>query len=463
MLWTDLRILVTDTGRLCWRLLPRLLTIWLLGWLARRVFSAVAVIAGDVSPWLTLAIFPLGIVAELIAIVLILQACGRELGIRALIPSSELVDDDRDAGVTRLLAITLLPFIGIYAAFGYINDAAYVLYVQQMARYGLLSDTPTVLGLLNDLATQHTWRLVMIVITLYVARRLVDLAHEQTGWRPLGLLVAVLEAFFVLLLVMGGIRIWQLAKIWLRDRAFMRWIETALDPLEQLFALIRINLPELVVRVWDFVFGQVWPVLADTLLQPLVWLAVAAIIYGSNVMSLADLNRTVRDQLPGRYSGRTARRAARRAERRTAHQARPPRQGLRRVGTEAKEAFLGDVDDKYLPTFHALRLVVRSGPTFIGSFVLVYAAVAILGNYLQRLVRLVTGGRDLDFWLVYDPLLDLIRTLPVELLRLCLLAVAFRRCLELFDQRAVAAETLPGEAAAERPVPGPPAPARAGR
>ncbi len=438
MLWTDLRVLVTDTGRLLWRLLPTLLTIWLLGWLGQRLFSNLAVIAGDASPWLTLIVFPLGIISQLIAIVLILQACGRELGIRSLIPSGELVDDDRDAGVTRLLAITLLPFIGIYAAFGYINDAAYSLYVQQMARYGVISDAPTVIGLLDDLALQHTWRLLMIVVTLYVARRLLDLAHEQTGWRPLGVVVALVETFFILLVVMGGVRVWQLGKIWLRDRAFMRWIEAAVNPLEQLFALIRINLPDLVVRLWDFVFGQVWPVLADTLVQPLAWLAVAAIIYGSNVMSLADLNRTVRDQLPGTVSKRATASAARRAERRGDVSPAPQHRGLRRVGTEAKEAFLGDVDDKYLPTLHALRLVFRSGPTFIGSFVVVYAAVTTLGNYLQTSERLVTGGHDLDFWLVFDPLIELVRTLPIELLRLCLLAVAFRRCLELFNQRSVA-------------------------
>jgi hypothetical protein len=445
VLWTDLRILVTDTGRLWWRLLPTLLAIWVLGWLGRRLFSTLAVIAGDLSPWLTMIIFPLGILSELVAIVLILQACGRELGIRGLIPSSELVDDDRDAGVARLLAITLLPFIGIYAAFGYINDAAYSLYVQQLTRYGVISDAPTVLGLLNGLATQHTWRLLMIVVTLYVARRLLDLAHEQTGWRPLGVIVALLETFFILLVVLGGVRVWQLGKIWILDRAFVRWIETALNPLEQFFALLRLNLPDLVVRLYDFVVDEVWPVLADTLVQPLAWLAVAAIIYGSNVMSLADLNRTVRDRLPGTVSERSARRAARRTARRAGRQERPPGRGLRRVGTEAKEAFFGDVDDKYLPTFHALRLVIRSGPAFLGSFVLVYAAVRTLGNYLQTSLRLVTGGHDLDFWLVYDPLIELIRTLPVELLRLCLLAVAFRRCLELFGQRYTAGpvQTLP--------------------
>ncbi len=33
MLWTDVRILVVDTGKLWWRLLPQLLGLYLLGWL----------------------------------------------------------------------------------------------------------------------------------------------------------------------------------------------------------------------------------------------------------------------------------------------------------------------------------------------------------------------------------------------------------------------------------------------
>ena len=442
MLLTDLRILVTDTGRLCWRLLPRLLTIWLLGWLGQRLFSNLAVIAGDASAWLTLILFPLSIVSELVAIVLILQVCGRELGTRSLIPTSELVEDDRDAGVTQLLAITLLPFIGIYAAFGHINDAAYWLYVQQLARYGLLSDQQTVLGLLDDLALNHTWRLLAIIVALYVVRRLLDALHERTEWRPLGLLVAVIEAFFILLVVMGGIRVWQLAEFWVEDRAFSRWLDTAVDPLRSLLAAIAVNLPQLLVDAFDYLTGTIWPALAEAVVQPLAWLAVAAIIFGSNVMSLAELNRTVRDQLPTRHSAGAQARTARRAVRREARVASVAASGgVRRVGAEAREAFLGDVDDKYLPTLHALRLVVRSGPIFLGSFVLAYAAVEILGNCLQIGVRLVLGGHPGHFWLTVDPVVDLVQTLPIELLRLCLLAVAFRRCLELFAQRSAAPGT----------------------
>ena len=52
MLTADLRILVVDTGRVWWRLLPQILAIYLLGWLGSELTLRVAVILGDVSPWL---------------------------------------------------------------------------------------------------------------------------------------------------------------------------------------------------------------------------------------------------------------------------------------------------------------------------------------------------------------------------------------------------------------------------
>ncbi len=103
-----------------------------------------------------------------------------------------------------------------------------------------------------------------------------------------------------------------------------------------------------------------------------------------------------------------------------------------------KEAFFGDIDDKYLPTFHSLRLVLRAGLVFLGSYVLVYSMIAIAQNYAGTLLYAAIGGHPVDFWVTWEPLTDLVQKLPFEPLRLCLLAVAFRRCLELFQQRVTA-------------------------
>jgi hypothetical protein len=91
---------------------------------------------------------------------------------------------------------------------------------------------------------------------------------------------------------------------------------------------------------------------------------------------------------------------------------------------------------------HALRLVLRAGPIFLGSYVFIYSLVIIAQNYLGALLLWMVGGRKGQFWVRWEPMFALVQDALVEPLRLCLLAVAFRRCLELFAQRSIA-EAVP--------------------
>lgn len=443
---TDLRVLLVDTARVWWRLLPLIMSIHLLGWLGAELTLRVAIIAGDLSPWLTLILFAFSFLAILAATVLILNLAGRELGIRDLLPSDERADDDRDTSVSRLLAITLLPFLGMYAAFGQVQEAGNRLAVQQSVRYGVFGDTPTVLGVLDDLATDRLPVLVALIVGLYAGRRLLDLVHDRTGWRLAGLGVVLVESFFILLLVMGGIRVVQIFGSWLRERTFMAWLRGLEDALAHVLARFAIDLPAVVARLAAFVADEVWPTFLDVLGQPLLWLAVAALVFGSRVLTLAELwrrGRSLAARVPG--AGVFAVRSEFRALRRTGP---PPRgsassrvetprapRGVRLAAAQARQAFFGDLDDKYLPTFHALRLVLRAGALFLGSYVLAYALVRIAQNYAETLLEAAVGGHDFTFWVRWEPVVTLLTEAPFETLRLCLLAVAFRRCLELFAAR----------------------------
>ena len=79
MLWTELRVLIVDTGRVWWRLLPMIMGVYLLGWLGTELTLRVAVIAGDISPWLALVLFAVSFVCTLGAAIVILTLAGREL------------------------------------------------------------------------------------------------------------------------------------------------------------------------------------------------------------------------------------------------------------------------------------------------------------------------------------------------------------------------------------------------
>ena len=429
MIWADLRILVLDTGRVWWRTLPQLVAVYLLGWLGAELAHRLAIWAGEWNSWAALAIFSFGFLAQLVAIVVMLQLLGRELGVRDLIPETEAATDDRDTSLTRLVSITLLPFLGIYAAFGEVGESASQLANEQLFRNGVLSEGPSILGTLTNAATEHPWWLLTGLVTIYLIRRAVDLLHDRTGLRILGILVALIESFFLLVVIMGGVRVWQAAQIWISDRQFMAWLAAIKNAILDALSVISIRLPALVTQLASFLADEVWPLFWEALAQPIIWLAVAALVFGSQVLSLAELWRKGQPLL-AKVPGSTT--FASHAERRRARGVRPPPPGVGRAAVELREAFLGDIDDKYLPTFHSLRLVLRAGIVFLGAYVAVYSAIVMAGNGLELLSDQLLGGRPVSFWYAYGPAVGLVPDLLFEPLRICLLAVAFRRCLELF-------------------------------
>ena len=106
------------------------------------------------------------------------------------------------------------------------------------------------------------------------------------------------------------------------------------------------------------------------------------------MLSLAELWRKGEPYL-AKVPGSTA--FASHAERRRARGKRPPPPGVGRAAVELREAFLGDIDDKYLPTFHSLRLVLRAGVVFLGSYVAVYSAIVMAGDGVEHAHRHAAG------------------------------------------------------------------------
>ncbi len=452
----DVVVLVRDTVTVFVRLFPQIMAVWLLGWLGNTLAVRVASIVGDTSGWAAVVVFSASFLCTLVAVVVILRLCGEELGTRALVPREDAVEDDgRDSSLSRLVAVTLLPFLGLYSAFGLVDAQAAQLTNEQYFRNGILSGGPSVLTSVRGLATQHAWWMGALLVGVYVLRRLVDHLHERTGIGLLGILTAVVESFFVLVVIFGGFVLLRRPGRWLQGREVLAWVDAAGRAVGRALASLHLQLPELFRRLGTFLADPVWPMFWTVVSQPIIWLAVAALVYGSQVLSLADLWR--RGQ-PAAARVVGASRFDRRTDKRALRPVAPP--GVRRVGSEVREAFLGDIDDKYLPTFHSIRLVLRAGPGFLGAFVLVYALVQIAQGAVRQLYLAVLGGHDIDFWYRAGPLLDLVDDVPWEPLRLCLLAVAFRRCLELFQQRTLAETAAPavggpeidGPAPADRPA-----------
>ncbi|WP_432559368.1 hypothetical protein [Granulicoccus sp. GXG6511] len=426
--WRYLRVLTVDTVRMFVRLFPQLVALQLLGWLG---YGAALRIGASISyehPWIALVVFSTGFVFVLGAIVLQLRLVGAELGIRRLLPD-DAPADDRDEGISRLLALTLLPFLGIYAAFGFVQERAQELMVSSLVQTGVLSGK-TLASQLAPQTAQQVGIVLAVVAGAYVIRRILDLVHDATGWRVLGLLAAFVEAFFMLSLLLSGGHLLTYLKDWFFDRALSQWIDTWVDGLAAVLAVVEINLPAIIKVVGAFLGERVFPFLLDVIGQPLAWLAVAALIYGSHVLSLADL---------WRKGTRTADAARELARRKSTGPRRAGSATQRRAWLEFQEVFLGDIDDKYVPTFQSLRLVLHAGVLFLAAFAFLHLAITRMSDVFSSLMTRAMGGHTVDFWYTWDVLIDLSRDLPFEPLRVCLLAVALRECLLFFRSRAEAA------------------------
>ena len=375
----------------------------------------------------------------LVAAVLILSLAGRELGIRDLLPDDERTVDDRDPSFSRLLAITLLPFLGMYAAFGQVTEAAYRLFVQQMRPLRRdPSDVPTVAR-----RPERRWppttcgRLVALLVGLYVLRRA---GRSACTTAPAGgcsgSLVVLIESFFLLVLILGGVPGAQTgSRCWLRGA---RLRAVAGDDQGRARRRSSRSSPSTCRRSWTGSpsSGQ----------RP----GLAALRRRAEpAAALAGRGR------PGlRLAGALARRAV--AQGPAVRRARARRQRLRPLRRQARPA----PDRPTAPrcpagrrpgpgrrssatsTTSTCRPSTRSGwccgPACCSSARTCWSTrwsliaqnyFAVLVHWLDRRSRLHLLGRAGSRWSTCPA------EVPFETLRLCLLAVAFRRCLELFAQR----------------------------
>ena len=419
-------LLGAGAARVWLRLLPRLIALTLLGWVAYYGAVFLGAELARFSPWLLIPALSLGVVLRLATVVIALRSVATELGAPTLlgqVTSAEVVGDDRNGSLSRLLGITLVPFLAVYAAFGYVDTFARDVVLLSTYRFGYTDVLPT----LNPLASPTVGIVtVVLVVVLFVARRLLERWQERSGRLLPSLLAALVEASGLFVVLLSAFRLVEGASLWLGERRVAQWWQAALD---WATGWLRFDLPDLVVRAWTFLAETIWPVFWDVFSQPLAWLALAALVFGSRVLTLGDLVHSgspATEVRPGR--ARRAREALARAE------------GPRRVALALRATVFGDLDDKYLPSWHALRLVLRAGWPFLGGYVLLFNLIHFVGRWSVEAIKTAIGGQPVGFWINLLPFLDLIPEVLGMSLQLALLGAAFVRILQL------RAATEPGSA-----------------
>lgn len=402
--------LVRDTLRLWLRHFPQVGTWLLLGWLLYTVsLFGSAVLGAEHRLWAVL-VMVVGVIAKSVSVIFAIHSL--EPGLRS--PALIRADPERvewlPEGIGRrepkidVAILAIGPLLAVYSVWGIIDD---------MVRDGLTWNGVVHTFAPEDWAFSLSSRLlptflgvgaVALVLRL-VFTRVVRKSTSAWARSPLILLEGlwVFSTFFIVLLGLRQFQNWLVARRVWRDsetnwHRFLEWlpdVRLAFD----------LTLPEALARAGTWFLEDFFPAVWEGIALPLVWLAIVAIVFGWREFNARDL-------LGSRLAERSA--------------------GLDRAPsslTRVASWLTADLRDKYLPLLHAFRLIWRSGPYVLGSYLVLCALVSVGGHALSTgLLATFAVGDQRDLFRSFNAI-DAVRTLLVTGLSICLYAATFDRAL----------------------------------
>jgi hypothetical protein len=416
VLWTAGRAIAR-----CW---PLLLTFFLAGWLGHEALIRLAGWAGNYQALWGLLILPLAVLVKLAGYVGMFLAVGPALRhyerletvARDAAASAQTVPLRRSfAGRWAGTVLTgLIPFLVIYMAWGMIGDDLLAYGRASVDQFGAEGATDRPYSV-----TIGVMSVTFVIVTFGLRFVLGRFAARLPSW--VGVLSAYLEAAW---LITAAIALGQLlagVPQWLASRRMFAWF---VDAVAQLRA-------DVAWFAWaGDAFTWTLGAVGDVLLQPLAWLALAAIVYAG------ALPRRAR-----RTGGRAARLAAA-AERRWRRMPRP----VRRLGTSLSSGFR----ERWEPIATALSLVWRNGPVQLAAYILSFAVVVAGTQWLYRGIYTLIGPREYGWWrAINDPIVLLVSAVSVTL-QIAVVAAAFDTSLARLDEQVSDADAELAEVLPER-------------
>ena len=364
--------------------------------------QAAALLSTEYSFWrvVGLVVMSFGVLLALGTVILMLHSVERALpGVQAALGSRPGREPAPDSPVgagpvphprrpVETLAETLLPFVVFYGAWG--------LFTADAREYGVIGINTA--GNVSLLDIPVNWLSLGVALAALGLRVWCERALRRTGNRVLGLATPVFEAVWIFFAVLTvGVVLGEVAG-WFTSRAV--WAATG----EALGGLVDAVLP--------FSGGEPLRWLAslgadvkDGLLLPLLWLTIAAIVYGADMERARRALEPTRLQRVHRLSGAWSRVPGR----------------LRGL----LELVSRDLREKWTPAANGLRLALRAGPRFYLTFCLCYVALEVLVRWGWMGATQLAGPHPWAWWAVALVPLDFARDAVHEVGRICLLAAAF--------------------------------------
>ncbi|MEU8223361.1 hypothetical protein [Kribbella sp. NPDC048915] len=426
--------LIGDTFRLWWKnLLP--MTAWFVaGFVGFTACSQGAIwLAQHRHSSLGTGLFAVGVLLQIIATVCMIRTCAMSLyrWRDAANNDADETSDPTQRGLLELLAVTLLPLVAVWSAWGFFDEQVGQLSATYLVQTGLQDSGFFKIGI-------HSWHNYLpALVILLVLRRLLQAVDDRWPSRPVKLTQVWAEAFFVLLTVVITEFAILEGKEWFKDREFWYWSLNWWGGFQDFFDKINIPVPAGIEFLWGFTWETLWPLFKLGVAEPLTWLAITTVVFGHRVLSGGSVFRGTRLE----------QRLGAQAEQQT------PRGRIAGLTTKAPDLVLGGFREKFYPAINAFRLLVRVGPVFLGVVCLVYT-FWFLGNAwtfvaIQRLI-----GIHGDYWgLMNHEIANLVQGLLFEPLRIALLAAAFDLCISVGSERRTELAAKEQEKAAEQRQP----------
>lgn len=419
----ELVLLTAETLDLWLRSIARLGTWFLIGWTVFTLGQHASVQLGGGHKLEATLVFVLGIIAQVLSTIMMIHTLEPSLRTPQRLASSGTPVEQlplpaslfRSESRSEVALATIGPFLGVYAVWGLVDQWVRDLFFINQAVLGegnteqwsvSFADASTLYLVLAGVALVLRWVLGRI------ARR------HRVPWLVLPLLFLeglwVFASFFVFLQ-------WaQDAATWFNRRVLAGWLADAWEWFVGLLPDLHLpfgwHLPALMTQMGRWLWSTFWPATWQSVLLPLMWLALAATVFGWREFSVR-----------GTVSGTRVESVASRLELRRAPSS-VAGSTQRALGTIAELA-TADLRDKWIPIGQSLRLVWRSGPRFLAAYLVLATLVKVGSYWVAWLLQMIVGPQPFATVMLWFPLVDLLSSFFEQTLSVALYVAAFDRAI----------------------------------
>lgn len=371
---------LTLTTRLLRRFWPQLLLIGALGYIARDLLLDAAVTTGLRYPLGGMVVLSLVVLAKLLVVVAMFTLLLPGLPALSRLRETNASPDARSGGKQangRMLALTaavLLPFFAYYAAWGFLGDT-----VREYSRLAYERLLPGERMQIFELL--RSGGLIASIVLCWLARwaaKRMAARSQAIGWRML-MIAADASWIFIGLYALDR---------WKND--FISWLGAG-SLLEEAAALI-VTAAQAAETFVPVEFRPAPP--ADQMqglffyaLLPLIWLVLAAIVYGYDLSAAPAASAPPRSR-SGSWRG-----------------------WLR----DFLAHFFGSYRSRYRPVWTCLKLLLSAGLVTLLTFIVAYRAIGWIGAWAWYGATHWLPPFEPDTWQVVSPMLDIFVGSPSEL------------------------------------------------